>query len=115
MLSRLTAGCALHYLGSFMILRNLLLYGSTVLHFVARGGNLKTSKALIQKNPDLLQMVDSQGNLPLFFAIYRRSKKLAWYLSLKTGVDSHSYQSVFIPSLPGILRNLIQSSYYGKN
>ncbi|TXG68462.1 hypothetical protein EZV62_003397 [Acer yangbiense] len=86
-------------------------HGSTVLHIVAQGGNLKTSMALIQKNPDLIQMVDNKGKLPLFFAIYRKNKKLAWYLSLKNIADSDSNQSGFIPSLPGILHNLIQSGY----
>ena len=92
--------------------------GITVLHYVALNGSLRTAKALIEKNSGLLQMVDHQGNLPLLFSLYsfmhRKSKKLVWYLSLMTRVDSPSYPG-FIPSLPRILRGLIYLGYYGKN
>ncbi|KAK4838913.1 hypothetical protein QYF36_017552 [Acer negundo] len=82
--------------------------GGTVLHGAAQGGSLKTAKALVQKNANLLQMVNNQGNLPLVISIcHCKNKELVWYLSLKTRVDEES--------LPKILVNLIQSGYHGKN
>ncbi|KAI9162624.1 hypothetical protein LWI28_029038 [Acer negundo] len=87
--------------------------GNTVLHYVAEGGSLKTAKALVEKNPDLLQMVDDLENLPLLNSIYSKSKELVWYLSLKTRVESPSYP-FFIPELTQILRTLILSDYPGR-
>ncbi|KAK4837757.1 hypothetical protein QYF36_008229 [Acer negundo] len=65
-------------------------FGNTILHYVAAGGSLKTAKALVQKNPDLPQMKDKNGHLPLITSIWSESnKELAWYLSLITEeVDS---------------------------
>ncbi|KAK3220219.1 hypothetical protein Dsin_014189 [Dipteronia sinensis] len=85
--------------------------GNTVLHHVAVGGSLKTAKALVEKNSDLLQMVNNRGELPLFYAIDTKSKELVWYLSLKTRVESPS-SPFFIPELPKILRKLIHSGYH---
>ncbi|TXG68627.1 hypothetical protein EZV62_003562 [Acer yangbiense] len=74
--------------------------GNTVLHYVAQGGCLKTANALIQKNAGLLQMVNSDGDLPLFVSIISESnKEMVWYLSLITQVT--------VP--PRILRHLILS------
>ncbi|TXG68615.1 hypothetical protein EZV62_003550 [Acer yangbiense] len=74
--------------------------GNTVLHYVAQGGCLKTAKALVQKNAGLLQMVNSDGDLPLFVSITSESnKEMVWYLSLITQVT--------VP--PRILRHLILS------
>ncbi|KAK4839489.1 hypothetical protein QYF36_022332 [Acer negundo] len=89
--------------------------GSTVLHYVAQGGSLKTAKALVKKNAVLIQIVDSDGDPPLLSSISSaENKELVWYLSLITRVDSPTFP-FFIPSLPRILYNLIQSGYYGKN
>ncbi|KAK4837765.1 hypothetical protein QYF36_008279 [Acer negundo] len=85
--------------------------GLTALHYVARGGSLKTAKALVEKNANLLQMVDNRGCLPLASAVFSKSKELVWYLSLKTRVESPIFP-FFIPSLPMILRSLIQAGYH---
>ncbi|KAH7565470.1 hypothetical protein JRO89_XS09G0214100 [Xanthoceras sorbifolium] len=82
-------------------------YGNTVLHYVAQGGSLKTVKALVKKNSDLLQIVNNTGDLPLVYSLYSDSKELKWYLTLITRVVS--------PSLPNILCTLIGSGCYGKN
>ena len=85
-------------------------YGNTILHYVAAGGSLKTAEALVQMNPDLPQMKDKNGHLPLITSIWSESnKELVWYLSSKTKVDSQS------TLLLEILRSLIQSGYHGKN
>ncbi|KAK2653769.1 hypothetical protein Ddye_013625 [Dipteronia dyeriana] len=86
-------------------------YGLTVLHYAVQGGSLKTAKALVEKNPDLLQMVNNYGNPPLFFSIWSGNKELVWYLSLKTRVDSPTFP-FFIPSLLRILYNLIKLGYH---
>ncbi|KAI9162319.1 hypothetical protein LWI28_026073 [Acer negundo] len=85
--------------------------GNTVLHCVVQGGSLKTVKALVQKNANLLQMVNNDGELPLFYSIYSENKELVWYLVLITKAESPSFP-FFIPSLPNILRTLIQSGYH---
>ncbi|TXG68605.1 hypothetical protein EZV62_003540 [Acer yangbiense] len=85
--------------------------GSTVLHFVADSGSLKTAKALVEKNANLLQMVNNKGCLPLVYSVNSKNKELVWYLCLKTRVESPS-SPFFIPSLPKILRILIQSGYH---
>ncbi|KAL5757530.1 hypothetical protein ACOSP7_020141 [Xanthoceras sorbifolium] len=79
-------------------------YGNTVLHYVAQGGSLKTVKALVKKNSDLLQIVNNTGDLPLVYSLYSDSKELKWYLTLITRVVS--------PSLPNILCTLIGSGCY---
>ncbi|KAH7565477.1 hypothetical protein JRO89_XS09G0215300 [Xanthoceras sorbifolium] len=81
--------------------------GWTVLHFVALGGSLKTAKALVKKNSDLLQVVDNSGDLPLIYSLFSDNKELMWYFTLLTRVESSS--------LPRILRALIASGYPGKN
>ncbi|KAK2653784.1 hypothetical protein Ddye_013640 [Dipteronia dyeriana] len=82
-------------------------YGNTALHYVAAGGSLKTAKALVTKNPDLPQMTDKNGHLPLITSIWSESnKELAWYLSSVTKVDSQS------TLLLQILHSLIQSGYH---
>ncbi|KAK4839770.1 hypothetical protein QYF36_024847 [Acer negundo] len=88
--------------------------GLTVLHYAVQGGSLKTAKALVEKHPDLLQMVNNYGNPPLFFSIWSGNKDLVWYLSLITRVDSPTFP-FFIPSLIEILYNLIKLGYHGKN
>ena len=88
--------------------------GCTVLHFVAIGGSLKTAIALVAKNNDLPQITNNQGELPLLFSIWSESKELVWYLALKTRVESPSFP-FFIPPLPKIIRNLLQSGYPGEN
>ncbi|KAK3220227.1 hypothetical protein Dsin_014197 [Dipteronia sinensis] len=87
--------------------------GHTILHFVAQGGSLKTAKALVQKNADLLQMANNDGELPLFHSISIESKELVWYLSLLTRVDSPVFP-FYRPELLDILRRLIKSGYHGK-
>ncbi|KAL5755724.1 hypothetical protein ACOSQ2_020470 [Xanthoceras sorbifolium] len=77
--------------------------GWTVLHFVALGGSLKTAKALVKKNSDLLQVVDNSGDLPLIYSLFSDNKELMWYFTLLTRVESSS--------LPRILRALIASGY----
>ncbi|KAL5802140.1 hypothetical protein ACOSQ4_030445 [Xanthoceras sorbifolium] len=92
--------------------------GNTVLHFVAEGGSLKTAKALVKKNRrsgdcqgiDLLQILNSRGDLPLLYSIYSGKKELVWYFTLITRVESPAYP-FFVPSLPMILRILIQSGF----
>ncbi|KAK2653760.1 hypothetical protein Ddye_013616 [Dipteronia dyeriana] len=85
--------------------------GSTVLHNAAHGGSLKTAKALLEKNPNLLQVFDNGKYPPIVSAIHSRSKELVWYLSKNTRVESPS-PPFFIPKLPAILRHLIQSGYH---
>ncbi|KAL5757531.1 hypothetical protein ACOSP7_020142 [Xanthoceras sorbifolium] len=82
-------------------------YGNTVLHYVAQGGSLNISKALVKKNSDVLQIVNKRGELPLINSIYNDSKELDWYLTLITRVES--------PSSLKILRTLIGSSYITSN
>ncbi|KAK4837411.1 hypothetical protein QYF36_005210 [Acer negundo] len=85
-------------------------YGNTALHYVAAGGSLETAEALVQMNPELPQMKDKNGHLPLITSIWTESnKELAWYLSSVTKVDTSN------PSNPllQILRSLIQSGYHG--
>ncbi|KAL5824377.1 hypothetical protein ACOSQ3_020440 [Xanthoceras sorbifolium] len=77
--------------------------GNTVLHYVAQGGSIKTVKALVKNNSDLLQIVNNIGHLPLFHSLFSDSKELVWYLTLITRVES--------PSSLEILRSLIGSGY----
>ncbi|KAK3220222.1 hypothetical protein Dsin_014192 [Dipteronia sinensis] len=86
-------------------------FRSTVLHYVADGGSLKAAKALVEKNANLLQMVNNDGCLPLVYSIDTKSKELVWYLSFKTRVESPS-SPFFIPELLKILRTLIRSGYH---
>ncbi|KAH7565468.1 hypothetical protein JRO89_XS09G0213200 [Xanthoceras sorbifolium] len=79
--------------------------GNTVLHYVAQGGSIKTVKALVKNNSDLLQIVNNIGHLPLFHSLFSDSKELVWYLTLITRVES--------PSSLEILRSLIGSGYTG--
>ncbi|TXG68628.1 hypothetical protein EZV62_003563 [Acer yangbiense] len=81
--------------------------GKTVLHYVAQGGNLKTAKALVQKNSNLLQIKDKHGCLPLFHSISSGNEKLVRYLSSET-----TYEFSSDPSFPEILRYLIISGYH---
>ncbi|KAL5824368.1 hypothetical protein ACOSQ3_020431 [Xanthoceras sorbifolium] len=82
-------------------------YGNAVLHYVAQGGSLNISKALVKKNSDVLQIVNKRGELPLINSIYNDSKELDWYLTLITRVES--------PSSLKILRTLIGSRYTTSN
>ncbi|TXG68611.1 hypothetical protein EZV62_003546 [Acer yangbiense] len=70
--------------------------GLTVMHYVSIGGSLKTAKALVQKNSDLLQIGNNYGDLPLVYSIWSRNKELMWYLSLITRVDSPIWSALIL-------------------
>ncbi|KAL5755739.1 hypothetical protein ACOSQ2_020485 [Xanthoceras sorbifolium] len=82
--------------------------GMTVLHYVAYGGSLKTAKALVRKNPNLPQIVNIVGQLPLYCSIFNGSKEMVWYFTSITKVDLPA-------SLLNILHSLIIPGYFGKN
>lgn len=88
--------------------------GNTVLHYVTEGGSLETAKAVVDKNPDLLQIVNNLGHLPLLYSVNGNCKELVWYLSLRTRVESPSFP-FFVPLLTTFLRGLINSGYNGKS
>ncbi|KAL5824381.1 hypothetical protein ACOSQ3_020444 [Xanthoceras sorbifolium] len=79
--------------------------GMTVLHYVAYGGSLKTAKALVRKNPNLPQIVNIVGQLPLYCSIFNGSKEMVWYFTSITKVDLPA-------SLLNILHSLIIPGYF---
>lgn len=98
--------------------------GETMLHVVAAAGIIRAAKVMVTKNPNLTQMPDASGWVPLVTAVYtanpleEKSKKMVHYLCSVTrdeepspysGVAGGSLISITIASnLYDVALNLVQ-------
>lgn len=68
-----------------------LFYGQTNIFDIARSGSIEDVKRLMSINPDTINMIDSNGHLPLTLACYRGNKDVAIFLASKVkNIDGSS-------------------------
>ncbi|KAH9750705.1 ANK REP REGION domain-containing protein [Citrus sinensis] len=83
-------------------------HGRTALHFCAAKGNLKAIKDLMKYNPDLTNVRDNEGTLPVQLAALYGHKDTFQYLLKEThGVDIYSGNDGAL-----VLANLIHARLY---
>ncbi|GMH23320.1 hypothetical protein Nepgr_025163 [Nepenthes gracilis] len=89
--------------------------GYTALHYATKAGCLHTVKAMVRKNPRLVQIPDKYGQVPLHIAVGSSTspgqKEVAWYLAIVTK-DEYPHFPFGDPWGPVLILDVIFAEYF---
>ena len=89
-------------------------FGNTALHAVAVLGNIQAAKLFVRKNPDLPNIWNNDGSLPLHLAAMRGEREMTLFLLSVTREDEESkpYEDEAGATL---MRFAVNAGFYGKH